>query len=444
MNPERLKTKRDCFFYGNLHRHLICAALINIAFLPRLYEHGIVNPENERHDAPAARETRSFRSPLFLVPGAARYGFPEARLVAVNPKQRKKMNILDREFAEFQTLPTEAKIERFKRNGHLFDMIISQQLNREILDEIYEITTQLRAKSKSKAGALFIQTLLQHKRAMIFFTQPSSRTFLSFMSACHIVGMKTSEIRDPRVSSEAKGETFDDSLRTFSSYTDMIIMRNSQKDMSERAAWLLNTYSNRPVPVINGGSGSDQHPTQALLDIYTLQRSFEARGGLDDKTILMCGDLRRGRTVRSLSYLLKNFSGVRIIYAAPTSFQMEREVCEFLERHHIPYEMETENLSRVLPEADAVYMTRIQDEWDSQADESAGIDTSKFHLGVRDMARVKAHAVIMHPFPRREEIDVAIDTDPRAMYWRQERNGMWTRAALICYIFRVHQEILGY
>ncbi len=354
------------------------------------------------------------------------------------------MNILDREFAEFQKLPAEEKISRFKRNGHLFDMIISQQLNREILDEIYNITTELRAKSKSRAGALFIQGLLPHRRAMLFFTQPSSRTFLSFMSACHILGMRTSEIRDPRVSSEAKGETFDDSLRTFSSYTDLIIMRHSQKDMSERAAWLLNTRSNRPVPIINGGSGSEQHPTQALLDIYTLQRSFETRGGLDGKTVLMCGDLRRGRTVRSLSYLLKNFSGVSIIYAAPKSFQMDWDVCDFLDRHRIPYKIETESLAKVLPEADAIYMTRIQDEWDSKADESSGVDISKFKLGVPDMDRVKPHAIIMHPFPRRDEIDVAIDMDPRAVYWRQERNGMWTRAALIAYIFRVHQEILNY
>ncbi|MDY0040223.1 MAG: hypothetical protein RBS57_07915, partial [Desulforhabdus sp.] len=193
------------------------------------------------------------------------------------------MNVLDEKFAEFQKLPTEEKTRCFQRDGHLFDLIISQQLNRKVLDEIYDITYQLRTKSKSKAGAMYMQSLLPHKRAMLYFSQPSSRTFLSFMGACHIVGMKTSEIRDPRVSSEVKGETYDDSLRTFSSYTDLIIMRHSQKDMAERAAWLLNTYSNRPVPVINGGSGSDQHPTQALLDIYTLQESFRNRGGLDGK-----------------------------------------------------------------------------------------------------------------------------------------------------------------
>lgn len=354
------------------------------------------------------------------------------------------MNILDEKFAEFQKLPTEEKIECFKKNGRLFDMIISQQLDRKIIDDIYGITNHLRHISKSKAGSIFIQNILCHKRAMLWFTQPSSRTFLSFEGACHMLGMKTSEIRDARVSSEIKGESYDDSLRTFSSYADLIIMRHKGQDIAERAAWLQNTYTNRPVPVINGGSGSDQHPTQAILDVYTLQRSFENQGGLDGKTILMCGDLRRGRTVRSLSYLMKNFEDIEIIYAAPQAFQMKEGVCSFLERHKIPYHVETGALENVLPKADAIYMTRIQDEYDTIAGESGKTDTSRFKLRPSDMSKVKSTAVIMHPFPRRDEIDVAIDPDPRAMYWRQERNGMWTRAALIAYIFDVHEEILKY
>ena len=354
------------------------------------------------------------------------------------------MNILDQKFAAFQELPTEEKIDYFKKNDRLFDMIISQQLNREIIDNIYEITNQIRHIAKTKAGSLFIQNILSHKRGMLYFAQPSSRTFLSFENACHILGMKTSEIRDARVSSEVKGESFDDSLRTFSSYTDLIIIRHRGPNMAERAAWLLNTYSNRPVPGVNGGSGTDQHPTQAILDVYTLQYSFSKQGGLDGKTILMCGDLKSGRTVRSLSYLMKNFEGVQIIYAAPKAFQMENDVCNFLEKHKIQYHVETKSLENVLPKADAIYMTRIQDEYDAVSGDSGKTDTSKFKLGPSDMSKVRPTAIIMHPFPRRDEIDVAIDTDPRAMYWRQERNGMWTRAALIAYIFDVHDEILNY
>ena len=264
------------------------------------------------------------------------------------------MTSLDEKYGEFERLQSEEKIKCFERNGRLFDMIISQQLNRQILNDIYGVTNQLRSMSKSKAGSVFLQSVLSHKRAMLYFAQPSSRTFLSFENACHILGMKTSEIRDPSVSSEVKGESFDDSLRTFSSYTDLIIMRHKGHNMAERGAWLLNNYSHRPVPIINGGSGSDQHPTQAILDVYTLQRSFEYLGGLDGKTILMCGDLKRGRTVRSLTYLMKNFSDMKIIYASPEAFQMRDDVCTFLERHKIPYLMETEALENVLSDADAI------------------------------------------------------------------------------------------
>jgi aspartate carbamoyltransferase catalytic subunit len=354
------------------------------------------------------------------------------------------MTILDEQYAEFERLPNEERIECFEKDGRLYDMIISQQLNRQILDDLYRITNQIRSLSKSKTGSHFVQSLLCHKRAMLYFAQPSSRTFLSFENACHLLGMKTSEIRDPSVSSEVKGESFDDSLRTFSTYTDLIIMRHKGQNMAERAAWLLNTHTYRPVPVINGGSGSDQHPTQALLDVFTLQQSFEYQGGLDGKTILMCGDLKRGRTVRSLSYLMKNFHDMKIIYAAPAAFQMKEDVCSFLERHSIPYFIETHSPEKVLGDADAIYMTRIQDEHDATPGESGKTDVSKFRLTLANMAYVKPNAVIMHPFPRRDEIDVAIDPDPRAMYWRQERNGMWSRAALIAYMFRVDHEIMSY
>ena len=158
----------------------------------------------------------------------------------------------------------------------------------------------------------------------------------------------------------------------------------------------------------------------------------------------MCGDLRRGRTVRSLSYLMKNFQEVKLIYTAPESFQMDQDLLDFLSRHKIPYNIETESLDRVLPQADAIYMTRIQDEYDAVAGESSRVDSSNFRIGISQMAKVKPNAIIMHPFPRRDEIDVAIDTDHRAMYWRQERNGMWARAALIAYLFRVHNKILEY
>ncbi|HLE11476.1 MAG TPA: hypothetical protein VI754_09525 [Bacteriovoracaceae bacterium] len=355
------------------------------------------------------------------------------------------MNFLDREFFNFHSNKSiEERAAIFNRHGRIFDMIFSQQFNRPTLERLFEITNALRHISKSKEGCDFLKGLLSHKKAMLYFAQPSSRTFLSFQNACHILGMATSEIRDTSVSSEVKGESFDDGLRTFSSYADLIIMRHKQANSAERAAWLLNSYSKRPVPILNGGAGSDQHPTQALLDIYTLHKSFEKSGGIDGKTVLFCGDLKRGRTVRSLAYLLKNFENIKMIFAAPKFFQMNEDVLQFLENHNMPYTIETESLKNVLGQADAIYMTRIQDEHDTATGESACVDIEQFKLKIADMNFVKPNAAIMHPFPRRDEIDVEIDSDPRAKYWRQERNGMWTRAALIAYVFEVENKILNH
>ena len=148
------------------------------------------------------------------------------------------------------------------------------------------------------------------------FVGVETRTFLSFQSACHILGVQPSEIRDSSTSSERKGESVEDSLRTFSSYVDLIIMRSPRVGLAERMAAVLD-QSPRPVPVINAGSGPDEHPTQALLDVYTLQRSFRSASGIDGKTVCMVGDLKRGRTVRSLARLLTRYRDVRLLFASP-------------------------------------------------------------------------------------------------------------------------------
>ena len=190
------------------------------------------------------------------------------------------------------------------------------------------------------------------------------------------------------------------------------------------------------------GSGKDQHPTQALLDIYTLYRSFENYGGIDGKAIAMVGDLLRGRTVRSLSYLLKNYDGVKIYFVAPRDLQMGKDLKNYLRENDVEFE-ESENLEEVIPLVDAIYMTRIQDEYD-QGGESTRIDYSKFHFTAGRIKRLKPNAIIMHPLPRRAEIRPEVDQDRRAMYWRQVRNGMWIRVALIAKIFKADQEIMSY
>ena len=320
----------------------------------------------------------------------------------------------------------------------LFHVIDPRKFERRLLNELCELATQVRTVSKFRSGALYLQDLLPTRRAMLYFTQPSTRTFLSFNNACHVLGMRTSEIRDPSTSSEVKGERFEDSIRTFSSYVDIIIMRTRQPGRAAQAARLMDTIA-RPIPVINAGSGSDQHPTQALLDIYTLEHGFASRGGIDGKVIGMMGDLKRGRTVRSLCYLIKNYFDVRLVFVAPKQFAMEDDVKSHLEEHGIPF-TETERLEEVLPTLDALYVTRMQTEWDS-ANESRAVELERFSVGSKELAMLKPEALIMHPLPRGPEIDPAVDADPRAMYWRQERNGMWMRVAVLAKIFRLESRI---
>jgi aspartate carbamoyltransferase catalytic subunit len=333
------------------------------------------------------------------------------------------------------------KKEYFTRDGTIFHVIMSQQFDRRFLDKICELTTKIRGIAKEDGGVRFLQSLLQGKRAMLYFVQPSTRTFLSFMSACQILGIHCSEVRDTATSSELKGESQEDTVRTFSSYVDLIVMRHPQAGFAERIAFLLNQIS-RPVPIINAGSGKDQHPTQALLDIYTLHRSFEDYGGIEGKRIAMVGDLLRGRTVRSLVYLLTNYEGVTLDFVAPRELQMGEDLKEYLREQNVQFR-ESETLGKVIPLVDAVYMTRIQDEYD-EGGESRRIDYSKYHFQKEYLKLLPSHAIIMHPLPRRAEIPVEIDSDERAMYWRQVRNGMWVRVALIAMIFQHDTDIWGY
>jgi len=319
-------------------------------------------------------------------------------------------------------------------------ILSADQFDRPFLDRLCDLTDTIRRFDKSKEGLLYLQSLLPHRRAMLYFTQPSTRTFLSFQSACHIVGINASEIRDPSTSSEVKGESIEDSLRTFSSYVDLIIMRSPVPGLCNRVAALLDETP-RPVPIINAGSGPDEHPTQALLDIYTLNRSFKNHEGIPGKTICMVGDLKRGRTVRSLSKLLTKYANVNLIFASPPEFKIGDDLRQTLKKSGVHF-TETTDFESAISNSDAIYMTRIQDEYDKSAGESKGVDTSKFCLREHHLKKIKQHCVIMHPLPRRDELDPAIDRDPRAKYWRQERNGMWTRVALITMVMGADQNIL--
>ena len=339
---------------------------------------------------------------------------------------------------EFYSKMVDEKLDHFNSEGRLFDIIYAQQFDREFLDYLCNLADMIRVLAKTKMGQEKLKNLLPHKRAMLYFVQPSTRTFLSFQNACYILGLSVSETRGTTTSSEVKGESPEDTIRTFASYVDLIVCRHSQAGFAEKMAWVLN-QTERPVPVLNGGSGPDQHPTQALLDIYTLEREFYNIGGLDGKKIAMVGDLKRGRTVRSLSYLMKNYKDVKLYFVSPDIFKMKDDIKSFLDKHNIPFH-ETDDFESIMPTVDAIYMTRIQDEYAESTPDKAETHT-EFHFKTKHLSMIQPHCVILHPLPRRYEIDITVDKDPRAAYWRQERCGMWIRAALIAHIFGIEQEI---
>jgi len=329
------------------------------------------------------------------------------------------------------------------KTGNPFHVLFAQQFSRNSLNLLCQVADKARAIHKYRdEGRRFLKNLLFGTYALNFIIQPSTRTFLSFQTAQEILGMSIRDIRDPNTSSEAKGETLEDSVRTFSSYVDLMIMRHPDERAVEKGAWVLNK-SDRRIPIINAGSGKDQHPTQALTDIYTLHKSFD--GKIDSRTIVMCGDLQRGRTVRSLSYLMRNYQNMKLIFVSPFRLRMENDIKNFLDRHHIPYQ-EEDNLEKVISLADAIYMTRIQDEWDKGKEQGVQSVGPKYKFKKEYLNLMKEDAVLMHPLPKRHEIDeeIGYSNDKRVVFWRQERNGMWIRVALIAVIFQKEQKILKY
>jgi aspartate carbamoyltransferase catalytic subunit len=367
-----------------------------------------------------------------------------------------------------QPTDTAHRVAALNRNDKPFHVVLAQQFDRRIIEELCQLADMIRSIGGSRQGTQFLRTMLSHRRAMLYFIQPSTRTFLSFTAACQIVGMPFNEVRERSTSSEVKGESEDDTIRVLSQYFDLIIMRHPGEGFAEHVANMLNGMP-RTIPVINAGSGKDQHPTQALLDIYTLFRSFsepQTPGGRESgashgrsepgpgarlgapryaqnpfagRMIAFVGDLKRGRTVRSLTYLLCRYPGVRLAFVAPPLLQIGEDILEYVSRHGIEYEL-GDDVRKYIGECDAVYMTRLQDEWDV-AGESRTIDYDRYGL-TYEMARYfKPDLAILHPLPRRHELDPRLDAVPQAKYWDQVRNGMWMRAALIAATFNVDVAI---
>jgi aspartate carbamoyltransferase catalytic subunit len=327
-------------------------------------------------------------------------------------------------------------------------VLYASQFSRAQIDRLCAVADAARALHATPPGGAFLGGRVPHRMALNFFAQPSSRTFMSFNTAQATLGMERVSVRDVQKSSMSKGETLVDSIRTYISYVDVIVMRHPDENAAATAFWAASRAHRRlqiggherPVPIISGGSGSKHHPTQALLDVYTLQRRL---GSLEGRTVLLVGDLRRGRTARSLAQLARLYPGLKLRFAAPDAYQMLPDITDQLDQAGVDWER-VPTLSDGLSGADAVYMTRIQDEWDGQKTGGHVATHPDFRFEVAHLDRLADHAVLLHPLPKRDEIDARIDEldDPRVGYWHQERNGVWMRAALLAWLFGVEQSIL--
>jgi aspartate carbamoyltransferase catalytic subunit len=222
-------------------------------------------------------------------------------------------------------------------------------------------------------------------------------------------------------SSVSKGETLEDTIRILNGYADVIVMRHYESGAARRAADISR------VPIVNAGDGTGQHPTQALLDLYTIQKEL---GHIDGISIAVVGDLANGRTVRSLCYLLAKYRNVRVYMVAPEVVRMREDIKEYLCRHDVWFREESD-LRAIAPHIDVLYQTRIQKERFGDRTEdylaARGVYVVDRHL----LQSMRPDAIVMHPLPRVDEITTDVDGDPRAAYFRQAQNGLYIRMALL-------------
>ena len=297
-------------------------------------------------------------------------------------------------------------------------VVESQQFDRDLLETVFQTADQMKA---DLAGDHRFAKSLEGKIMASLFYESSTRTRFSFESAMLRLGGSVITTENAReFSSAAKGESLSDSIRIMNGYADVIVMRHNEAGSAVKAAEVSS------IPVINAGDGAGQHPTQALLDMYTIVDTFPEFNNLK---IAMVGDLRYGRTVRSLSYLLTKYANVELIFVSPPVCKMENDIKDYLEKNNVPWREESD-LVRIAPEVDCIYMTRIQKERFHSVDDYQAA-ASKYILSLDCVKTMKSKAIIMHPLPRVDEIPKEVDDDPRARYFEQAQNGLYIRMALL-------------
>ena len=271
------------------------------------------------------------------------------------------------------------------------------------------------------------QDACRHKLLATLFFEPSTRTRLSFESAMHRLGGAVVGFSEASSTSSSKGETLSDTVQVVGGYADIIAMRHPKEGAPVVAA------RRAGVPIINAGDGAHNHPTQTLTDLLTIWR---AKKRLNNLTVGLCGDLKFGRTVHSLVGAMARYTGIKFVFIAPEELKFPRYIIEDeLESRGIEYK-EVATMEEVMPELDILYMTRVQQErFFNEADYIRLKDT--YILTPDKLVPAKEDLAILHPLPRVNEISVAVDDDPRAMYFAQAKNGMYIRMALILKMLEV-------
>ncbi|WP_018132396.1 aspartate carbamoyltransferase [Effusibacillus pohliae] len=292
----------------------------------------------------------------------------------------------------------------------------AKQFDRSGLESILSAARAMEQVARSGGSQLLAGKIM----ASLFF-EPSTRTRFSFESAMtRLGGQVISTENASQFSSAIKGETLEDTIRVISSYADVIVMRHYEIGAAARAAHVST------VPILNAGDGAGEHPTQALLDLYTIEKEL---GSIDGISIAMVGDLTYGRTVHSLAYVLANFRDVTIWFTAPENTPIPQTVKEYLDEKGVRY-YEESDLRQVAERVDVLYQTRVQKErFPSQEEyeKAAG----RYIVDKELMDRMKRTSIVMHPLPRAGEITPECDADPRAAYFRQAENGVYVRMALL-------------
>ena len=307
-----------------------------------------------------------------------------------------------------------------KRDGLLYgkDILSVKQFSHNDLDTIFTVANEMRTMVE-RVGSF---DLLKGKVMAALFYEPSTRTSSSFIAAIERLGGSAIPINEVRYSSVAKGESLPDTVRTLECYSDVIVLRHPETGSAEIAA----RYCRKPI--INAGDGVGEHPTQALLDLFSI---LEELWRIDGLTITMLGDLKYGRTVHSLARLLALYD-VRLNYVSPETLRMPPYLIEELRAREIP-QTEGTTLDQVLPETDVLYVTRVQKE----RFEDLGVYESvkgSYIITPETLARAKEKMIIMHPLPRVTEIAMEVDDDPRAAYFRQMEYGLYVRMALLAMV----------